>query len=724
MNILLIGGCNSFINNLIVKLKKEGHRVYLLTGSRYDKQPYQRVFERYNFPYDSNCLNEIFESINPDVTVYMGAYDSNYRWKNEEAESVKYTTHMMNILMSYLSYGKGKFIYLSSQEVFEGNFSSDITEEEVPNPQGFKSMVLAQAESMCQSYRENSRKDIITLRMDNVYVMPDRMVDIADPCSKFCLEALDRYIMTVDENNVFSMLYITDAIEYLYRVIVRQGHMYGLYNVSSRSPISERELAEMIRKHMWFNVEIVATSAREKRKILSGKRFEEEYGTTYLCEKEEVIKRIVEHMKRYRQTFLYGEEKKKSLRETVLEHAGWFVRVIVPYLENGICFLLFLILNSLQMKYFSGLDFFLLYVLLFAMVYGQQQAIISATLSVIGYCYTQMLERSGFDLMLDSNTYIWIAQLFILGLAVGYMRDYITKLKREQHSEKEFMDLQLHDIKDINDVNVRVKDALETQIVNQNDSVGKIYSITSSLDQYSQEEVMFYAAEMIARLVKSKDVAIYTVSNGQYARLFSYTSKEAKVMGNSIKYTELGEMYETIASKKVYINRRLDEKYPLMSNAIFDEQGNIQLIVMIWNIPWESMTLGQANQLTVIGALIHDAVVRASKYISALDEERYVGDSRMLDEEAFTALMNAYMAAEKKNLTDCMILKITNIRQENYSVASNLIADILREHDYVGMAGGDLLILLSNTNQADAVFVMKRLSQSGFESEILEGCDE
>ena len=61
MNILLIGGSGSLINNLIVKLNKEGHRVYLLTGNRYQKQPYQKVFETYYFTYDCASLNEIFE---------------------------------------------------------------------------------------------------------------------------------------------------------------------------------------------------------------------------------------------------------------------------------------------------------------------------------------------------------------------------------------------------------------------------------------------------------------------------------------------------------------------------------------------------------------------------------------------------------------------------------------------------------------------------------------
>lgn len=37
MNILLIGGTSSLINHLILKLRKEGHRVFLLTGSKYKK---------------------------------------------------------------------------------------------------------------------------------------------------------------------------------------------------------------------------------------------------------------------------------------------------------------------------------------------------------------------------------------------------------------------------------------------------------------------------------------------------------------------------------------------------------------------------------------------------------------------------------------------------------------------------------------------------------------
>ena len=146
--------------------------------------------------------------------------------------------------------------------------------------------------------------------------------------------------------------------------------------------------------------------------------------------------------------------------------------------------------RTVDSRYFSRLDFYLLYVLLFAVVYGQHQAIFSAVLAVCGYLFRQMYTRSGFEVMLDYTTYVWMAQLFILGLVVGYMRDQI---RTEGAEVQKSLGRQLKDIKDINSSNVRVKDVLERQVIDQKDSIGKLYSITSTLDQYTPEEVLFYA---------------------------------------------------------------------------------------------------------------------------------------------------------------------------------------------------------------------------------------
>lgn len=724
MNVLLIGGSGSLINNLILKLNKEGHRVYLLTGSRYSKEPYQKVFERYNFTYDSACLNEIFESVNPDLTIYMGAYDTNFRWKGEEAASVKYSASLMNILMGYTMRGHGRFIYLSSGGIYGKHYPEDISEEETASPVGFHGMVLTQAEEMCESYRKTRGLDIITLRLDNLYTIPQKRRDVRDICSGMCLQALEKKTITVQEDATISLLYETDAIEFIYRVVSCGEHKYSLYNISSSAAITQRQLAEIVQEAMGEEITIVAEDdyAGEQRIVLSNLRFDFEFGNPFFCEVRNIVNKIASQMKRNTHAFLTDDEAKEPLWKRFLKSSGWFLRIVIPFAENMVAFIPFFMLNNRAVgsAYFANLDFYLLYVLLFAVVYGQQQATFSAVLAVLGYCFRQTYTRSGFELMLDANTYVWIAQLFILGLVVGYMRDQIKKLQEESQEEKDFLTLQLGDIQDINSSNVRVKDALETQLVNQNDSVGKIYSITSALDQYSPEEVLFYAAEMLGQLVNSKDVAIYTVSNSSYARLFSSTSKKARMLGNSIQFTQMGEMYEKLADRKVFINRKMDDRYPLMANAIYNDRLEIEMIIMLWGIPWESMTLGNANQLVVISYLIQNAVIRANRYLAVLENQRYVENTQTLETSAFTSLLSAYLTAKGRGLTECTVLRVETDSRA-YVEAGKKLTEKLRQTDYIGtLSDGGLYVLLANTSNEDAQYVIARFAEAGYISYIVE----
>ena len=86
MNILLVGGACSLMDSMILKLRKEGHRVFVLTGDKYKHNKYEKVFEKYEFSYDTENLSAIIESVNPDTTILMGAYDTNYHWNEEERE--------------------------------------------------------------------------------------------------------------------------------------------------------------------------------------------------------------------------------------------------------------------------------------------------------------------------------------------------------------------------------------------------------------------------------------------------------------------------------------------------------------------------------------------------------------------------------------------------------------------------------------------------------------
>lgn len=720
MNILLIGGASSLINHLILKLRKEGHRVFLLTGSKYKKSKYEKVFERYDFPYEGDYLQEIFDSVSPDVTVFMGAFDSNYRWNEEDREAVRFTSNLMNMMVACSEIKKGRVIFLSSDDVFEKDYAEDIKEEEQPSGKTFRGAALIQAEQICANFRTSWSMDVTVLRLSHVYQIPKKLEDADSLPAKMCIEAMKSGTIRADEGHVFSLLYENDAVEYIYRAIYQSEHQYYIYHLSSANAVSEVQLAGLIRQNMGQNIGISAFSGVGGRHVLDSTRFDSEYGVQEFCSLDKYIQQMTAYMQKHKDVFLENKKEKMPFLEKVLKKWGWAVRALIPFVENLICFIPFFMLNNrtADSQYFANLDFYLLYVLLFAVIYGQQQASFSAVCAVAGYIFRQMYHRSGFEVVLDYNTYVWIAQLFIVGLIVGYLRDQIRAMKMESKEMEDYLSGQIQDIKDINETNVRVKEAMEQQLIDQKDSIGKIYSITSELDRTMPDEVLFDAVQMMERLMGTEDVAIYNVVNDDYARMFSASSKKARELGNSIRYREMTVMYDALKEKKVFINKSLDPQYPLMANAIF-ENDKMQMIIMLWGLSWERMTLGQANMLVVVSDLIQNAVLSARRYLQALEEKRYVEGSHVLDQEAFTSLVNAYRHAKERDLVECVLLKL-QLPKDHYKTEGDRIIRLVRNSDYLGILEGGLYILLTNTDSAAAAFVKKRLQEHEVQSEIME----
>ena len=126
MVVLLIGGGSSLMDLMIDKMNKCGHRVYLLTGQKHNRFSYKRVFEKYNFAYDTDSVQNIFESVSPDLVVFLGAYDTNFDWRNAREESVRYTASIVNLLSAFSLMEKGRFVYLSSEEVRSEEHTSEL----------------------------------------------------------------------------------------------------------------------------------------------------------------------------------------------------------------------------------------------------------------------------------------------------------------------------------------------------------------------------------------------------------------------------------------------------------------------------------------------------------------------------------------------------------------------------------------------------------------------
>lgn len=149
-----------------------------------------------------------------------------------------------------------------------------------------------------------------------------------------------------------------------------------------------------------------------------------------------------------------------------------------------------------------------------------------------------------------------------------------------------------------------------------------------------------------------------------------------------------------------------------MVSAVYTED-QMELIFMIWGIPWQRMTLSEANRLTIVGALIQNAVVHANRYLEALTNKRYVEQTRIMVSDAFGQLVKAFFGARANGLTECALLEI---KAKDYIQAARTLGKNMRQTDYMGVLDdGKFYILLSNTDEKNAQRVLNRFHDAGYE---------
>ena len=312
--------------------------------------------------------------------------------------------------------------------------------------------------------------------------------------------------------------------------------------------------------------------------------------------------------------------------------------------------------------------------------------------------------------MTDYNTYVWIAEIFIVGLVVGYMKDQLVFLKEEKEQEVDFLAERVTDIADINDSNLRVKEGLITQVVNYDYSFGTVYNMVEQLEQDQPAKILFHAITLIRNVMNCQDVSLYRLNEEKYARLFGYTSAKAGSMGHTVYLLNKEPLHDAFSRQEVYLNRTMDPEYPMMAYCLYEEE-KMDMMILLWSIPFERMTIDESNRLIVISKLIQKAVNRSATYLDFLRNERYQDESPALKAEAFEEIVQTYYEAGQKNLTEYILLQVVSSSIEG---VGTVISEMLRETDYVGYRNdGNLYILLTSTDRKGCGFVQKNLEKKG-----------
>ena len=723
MDIMLVGGVSPMMRKLSLKLYKEGHKIYVLSGSRNPSNHFEYAFERYDFPYDNASVEEVFRSVKPDVTILLGAFDGNLSGEDPKREAIQYAAGLQNILLSWSVLERGRLVYLSSSEVYGNSYQIPVTEDVRPVPGGIRPRMIFQGEESCRFYRRQLKKDVVILRLDRLYDVPKNQREATSGvCQSKCLDAFQKGSVTYRSNYRYGLTYIGDAVESIYQLVACKRHRYVLYHVSSGEGYSEKQVADAIETYLGNDLEKVDNTTEEQKSvILSNERLREEFGFEISCGPEEIIEKTLSYMKKHSGQFLDSNHQGWDIWHRIYFRTMELFGALVPYIENLVLFIPFFMLNNRATgsRYFSKIDFYLIYVLLFAVVHGQRQATFSALLAMAGYLFRQMYSKSGIEVVTDYNTYVWIAEIFIVGLVVGYMKDQLKFHQEEKAQEVDFLSERVGDIADINDSNLRVKEGLITQVVNYDYSLGTVYDLAEQLEEDHPTKILFHAIEMIRDFMDCQDVSLYRIDREKYGRLFGRTSQKAGSMGYTVYLPDKEPLYEAFTRQEVYLNRNLDPEYPVMACGIYEGE-QIEMMILLWSIPFERMTIGEANRLVVISKMIQKAVERSAAYYDLLKNEKYQDEGPVLKAEEFEELVVTYHEAGEKGLTEYILLQVV-FAEGGMENAGSIIAGILRHTDYIGYRDdGHLYILLTSTDRKGCGLVQNHLAQKGIRTVIRE----
>lgn len=734
-NILIIGGAGTLRDELNHKLSREGNFVSLLTnGQKFPKKP-----REYLYSYESDSVREALDSSNPDIIIFLGAHDPLFSWniRTEQKDYKAYIAGLTNILHWAEAVGVQRFIYLSSECVFGDYYLSPINEEMTMMPRSTKAMAVSLGESMVSNYAIHQRMDTVIVRLSQLYMAPANLQECSDVYTKLCIEAATHGQVKINAKIRRSALFINDAVQALLQLTMAETHSQQLYHIAAEETVTEADAAEMIQKAASRQVLIDdQTVGIEHCLLLADSYFAEEFSfkARYTLAEgiPQVMQKIQGNIRAYTASNKADSEENKSLISRICTR-------VIPFAEAFGVFILALLAELFlsDSSFFVHVDFFLLYVLLFALVHGLHQSIFTAALSAVGYFIVHMNGENHLELLMDVGTYVWLAQIFIVGMSVGQLKDRLRQVQSDKDEEINYLALRLGDISEINKSNVAIKNYFEQQTINSTESLGFFYEIVARLDEANANEVMFVAVQLLANVMGTEDVAIYSMDDAGYCRLLTSMTQRASAMGKSLALRDYRPVFEALDKEHIFINRTADDRLPVMASGIADQDGSLNFVIFLWNLPYERMTLHYSNTLRILSLLIRSAMERTTNYLDALTNKRYIKKTNILQDAAFRDVYQVYKNAQQKGLTEYTLLKVEAprripkkngkpeksdqdsllellIKTKYLQRVDTFLQDHLRQLDYVGyLSDSSFYILLVNSNYEGGHAVKRRLAAKG-----------
>ena len=695
----MFAGLPRFLEQLLAAcFRKEAWDVSRLSASVEERPP--AGMKTYDCALESAEAGMVFAVENLDLLIY--------RLECDPVLGVR----RLDAMLRFARASKVRRVFLlSGDEVFAPG--TEPLEDAALQPQGETGALLARLEAMGLSWRAQGLS-VSIVRLSELYT-PGQTSDDGFIGRLFGAALMNRPLPRYTEPAAISCGFLDarDAVYAIYQAAARDFNGAHLH-IGAPAATTMEELYAICREFFPRTEEAALPRETQGRAILKSAIAEKELGWRPVRPFAQGLKETWEAMCAMHDTRV-ADVRTMSRRARLARLQQRFI----PYAENLAGAALTAGVGALQggttVNAMTAFDFAFLYIGCMGLLYGKQQALIAAVLSLVLLIHS--LLGAGGDLvamLYNPREFLHFVSYFFVAVLTGYFADRAsyqqladTRIKRRLKNRYSFLESLFKE-------NLAVKDRLYRQIVNSDDSIGRLYRIVSRLDSVETENLFTQATSVTADILE--DVVVYVVGEGGYylrqkVRLGSRTGE----MPRSLRVDDYPYLQEMLREKKIFVNRDLIKGLPDLAAPISYE-GQVIAVLQIYHLDFEQWSLYEQNLLSITARLVSSSLGRAYAWEQETAGRKYIDETRILRIEEFQKVIEEFRERRRMQADYPVALLPVNVKDENYREIDHKIANSIRAEDFIGATTDGVALLLPDVAGKTLDMVRNRLEKAGIET--------
>lgn len=656
-----------------------------------------------------NC-EKIFHAFSPDTVWYFSGFTDGCDGLDNEAKKLKSLIH------NCYSNGVQKLIFVSSvnslnyynRDTVNGKMKIFLSET------GFE---CSQLENLCRYSATKNYLKYIILRAPFLYSKYNNTKNYLGSLFNR-MEEIEPVVFPYDPSGKIDFLSVRDLTELLMFITEETLDDAGTYTLTSDSGLTYQSFAELLKK---CEPSAQISFSEGKPCVLEldekdeNRNIRKEYGFIPLDN-------IVENLDAFYKIYKKNLNKDVNLFEQLLEKMPKLPQIALAVTETLVLFVIIQLLlpYTLDNTLFKYVDLRLFFVVILGVTYGMIPGMLAGLLMCFSliHSYSQV----GITIkMLFYNMDYWLP--FAIYLMTGAITGYLVSTKDQKLKFAEDEAISLHNkYSFLNDVYMSVinnKEEYKRQILGYQDSFGKIFEAVHSLDSSVPEKIFMNSIETLENILDNHTIAIYTLDKFQrYGRLVACSRELLTNQPKSLNIEQMADVYEVIKNRETWKNIDFKNELPAYAYGIVDE-GKVRIMICIYKVSQMQMSLYYMNLFTIICHLIRFSFIRALKYQTVIEENKYFENTGILKPEFFISELKAQRNMADKGIASHVLLKLHSF---NIIETDKKLGHLIRHTDSLGIGeDGKYYLLMRQIDPNVFKIIDQRLRDNGIEFTVVEG---